>query len=294
MPLPEGDHTLRLGFIDDPFVKTLAKERHLQGHGQQVDRLGDGRRARSPRRARSRAASKILVCDPKTGAALRRPDPVDAGAPRLPPAGHAGGSRGADEVRGAGEGRRAVDRAGHRARDPGDARLAALPVSHRARSQPDRSEPGAPDLGRGAGLAAELLPVELDAGRRAAVAGRTAPVERAGGARRAGQAHARRSEGVRDGRELRRPVAGDPQPRQHQARPAEVPGLDARAARRDEDRDADVLRLRSCARTGRSASSSTRATRSSTSSWRTTTASKASPDRSSGASSSRRPSAAAC
>ena len=26
VPLPEGDHTLRLGFIDDEFVKTLAKE----------------------------------------------------------------------------------------------------------------------------------------------------------------------------------------------------------------------------------------------------------------------------
>ena len=26
VPLPEGDHTLRLGFIDDDFVKTLAKE----------------------------------------------------------------------------------------------------------------------------------------------------------------------------------------------------------------------------------------------------------------------------
>ena len=26
MLVPEGDHTLRLGFIDDPFVKTLAKE----------------------------------------------------------------------------------------------------------------------------------------------------------------------------------------------------------------------------------------------------------------------------
>ena len=26
VPVPEGDHTLRLGFMDDPFVKTLAKE----------------------------------------------------------------------------------------------------------------------------------------------------------------------------------------------------------------------------------------------------------------------------
>ena len=42
--------------------------------------------------------------------------------------------------------------------------------------------------------------------------------------------------------------------------PAEVPGLESRAARRDEDRDADVLRRRCCATTARSASSSMRAT----------------------------------
>ena len=30
VPLPEGDHTLRLGFIDDDFVKTLGQTGHLQ------------------------------------------------------------------------------------------------------------------------------------------------------------------------------------------------------------------------------------------------------------------------
>ena len=42
--VPEGDHTLRLGFIDDRFVKTLAAARRLQGQRQQVDRRGDRRR----------------------------------------------------------------------------------------------------------------------------------------------------------------------------------------------------------------------------------------------------------
>ena len=126
--------------------------------------------------------------------------------------------------------------------DSGDARVAALPLPHRARSQPERPDADAPDLGRGAGVEAELLPVELDAGRRAAVAGGAAPAARAGRARRAGEADARRSEGVGAGRELRRPVAGNPESRQHQAGPAEVPGVGARAPRRDEDGDADVLR----------------------------------------------------
>ena len=63
---------------------------------------------------------------------------------------------------------------------------------------PNDPDADAPDHRRRAGVEAELLPVELDAGRGAAVARRAAPVERAGRARRAGEAHARRSESVRD------------------------------------------------------------------------------------------------
>ena len=135
VPLPEGDHTLRLGFIDDPFVKTLAKEDIYKDTVNKWIGVGDGRRARSRRKGEKPSRKKILVCDPKTGAVCVDRILVDAGAPRLPPAGDRRRSRGADEVRHAGEGRRPVGRAGHRARDPGDARLAALPVPHRARSR---------------------------------------------------------------------------------------------------------------------------------------------------------------
>ena len=60
-------------------------------------------------------------------------------------------------------------------------------------------------------------------------------------ARCAGDADDRRPEGRGDGGELCRPVARGSQSRQHQARPAEVSGLDTRAARCHEGRDADVL-----------------------------------------------------
>ena len=225
------------------FVKTLAKERRLQGQEQQVDRLGHDRRA-VPVEGREGEPQEDPRLRSEDGRGLRRSDPRRRwrAAPIAGPVTPAEVAS-LDEVRAHGEGRRPVDRAGHRAGDPGDARLAALPLPHRARSEPDRSDRDAPDLRRRAGVAAELLPVELDARREAAVARRTPAAARAGDARRAGEADAGRSEGVRDGRELRRPVAGNPQPRQHQAGPAEVPGLGAGAARRDEDRDADVLRL---------------------------------------------------
>ena len=176
-------------------------------------------------------------------------------------------------------------RTGHSARDSGDAGFAALPVPHRARSGSDRSGQGAQDLRHRTGVAAELLPVEFDAGRRAA---RVWP-KRASCARPAvldaqvKRMLADRALG-RARRQFRRPVAGDPQSRQRQARSAEVPGLGAGAARRDEDGDADVLRSTCCARTGRCPSSSTPSTRSSTSGWRSTTASRASRARSSAAS----------
>ena len=51
-----------------------------------------------------------------------------------------------------------------------------------------------------------------------------------------------RAVGVR--RELRRPVARDAQPRRRQAGSGQVQGVEPRAARRDEDRDDDVLRAR--------------------------------------------------
>jgi mono/diheme cytochrome c family protein len=64
--IPEGDHTLRLGFIDDPFVKTLAKEDIYKDTVNKwigsVTIVGPFASAgEKPSRKR------ILVCDPATG-----------------------------------------------------------------------------------------------------------------------------------------------------------------------------------------------------------------------------------
>ena len=64
--IPEGDHTLRLGFIDDPFVKTLAKEDIYKDSVNKwigaVTVVGPFKTAGDkPSRKR------ILVCDPATG-----------------------------------------------------------------------------------------------------------------------------------------------------------------------------------------------------------------------------------
>ena len=241
VPIPEGDHTLRLGFIDDPFVKTLAKEDIYKDTVNKwigaVTVIGPFASAgEKPSRKR------ILVCDPATG-----PRCVDRILTTLARRAYRRPVTGAEVA--------ALRQFVELATSDGQtveqglalaiqAMLVspALPVPHRARSLSERSGEDASGFGRGAGLEAQLLPVELDARRGAAVAGRTPAVERAGGPRRAGDADAGRSEGVRDGRQLRRPVAGDSQSRQHQAGSAEVPGVGARAARGDEDGDAPVLR----------------------------------------------------
>src|SRR5688572_28645065 len=66
VPVPEGDHTLRLGFIDDPFVKTLAKEEIYKDTVNKwigaVTVIGPFASAgEKPSRKR------FLVCDPATG-----------------------------------------------------------------------------------------------------------------------------------------------------------------------------------------------------------------------------------
>jgi mono/diheme cytochrome c family protein len=66
VPVPEGDHTLRLGFIDDPFVKTLAKEDIYKDTVNKwigaVTVIGPFKsQGEKPSRAR------VLVCDPSTG-----------------------------------------------------------------------------------------------------------------------------------------------------------------------------------------------------------------------------------
>lgn len=68
VPLPEGDHTLRLGFIDDPFVKTLAKE---DIYKDTVNKYIGSMTIVGPFAANAPKPSrtKVLICDPKTGAA---------------------------------------------------------------------------------------------------------------------------------------------------------------------------------------------------------------------------------
>src|SRR5205085_3040041 len=68
IPIAEGDHTLRLGFIDDPFVKTLAT---ADLYKDTVNKWINGVTVIGPFPATGEKPSrkKILVCDPKTGQA---------------------------------------------------------------------------------------------------------------------------------------------------------------------------------------------------------------------------------
>ena len=65
VPVPEGDHTLRLGFVDDPFVKTLAKDNIYNDKENKwigsVTVIGPfATKGEKPSRKR------VLVCDPSS------------------------------------------------------------------------------------------------------------------------------------------------------------------------------------------------------------------------------------
>src|SRR4051812_5147732 len=66
--VPEGDHTLRLGFIDDPFIKTIAAADVYKDTVNKwinaVTVIGP-----FPTTGEKPSRKKILVCDPKTGPA---------------------------------------------------------------------------------------------------------------------------------------------------------------------------------------------------------------------------------
>ena len=242
VPVPEGDHTLRLGFVDDPFVKTLAT---AEIYKDTVNKWIGSVTVIGPFASQGEKPSRkrILVCNPASG-----PLCVDRILATMARRAYRRPVTGVEIA--------ALKRFVALAKDEGQSveqgialAIQAMLVSphflfHIERDRyPDRSEPRAQDFGRRVGVAAELFPVELDAGRGAAVAGRTAQAEPAPGSRRAADADARRPEGLRDGGEFCRPVARDSKSRQHQAGSAEIPGMGTRAARRDEDRDAHVLRL---------------------------------------------------
>jgi mono/diheme cytochrome c family protein len=67
VPVPEGDHTLRLGFVDDPFVKTLAKE---EIYKDTVNKWIGSVTVVGPFVSEGEKPSRkrILVCDPASGA----------------------------------------------------------------------------------------------------------------------------------------------------------------------------------------------------------------------------------
>jgi hypothetical protein len=66
--IPEGDHSLRLGFIDDPFVATLAKE---SVYRDTMNKWVGSMTIVGPFAGKEERASRkrIFICDPKTGAA---------------------------------------------------------------------------------------------------------------------------------------------------------------------------------------------------------------------------------
>ena len=99
--LPEGDHVFRAGFIDDDFVKDARRQgrsttARRTSYLDSITFIGP-----FPSKVEKASRKKILICDPQSGAGLRREDPHQPGAPRLSPAGDHGRSGVADEVRGA-------------------------------------------------------------------------------------------------------------------------------------------------------------------------------------------------
>lgn len=66
LALPEGDHTFRVGFIDDPFVKGMNQK---QAYDRKSNKFIDSITFTGPFAAKTERPSrkKILVCDPNTG-----------------------------------------------------------------------------------------------------------------------------------------------------------------------------------------------------------------------------------
>ena len=242
--LPEGDHVFRAGFIDDEFVKIAARARRVQPPEEQVPRLDHVHR---PVRADDGEGEpeEDPHLRPGVRPRVRRADRDRSRAPRVPaPAARARGrfARCASSTW-----RR---RSGQSAEQGMQLAIQAMLVSpnflFRIERDPDPRDPA---------LVHEVSPFELasrvsyflwssmpdDELLALAESGKLARPARARGA---GRSDARRP--ARGGvcRELRRPVARNAQSRCRQAGSGQVQGVDSRAARRDEDRDDDVLRAR--------------------------------------------------
>ena len=240
--MPEGDHTLRLGFIDDPFVKTLAKE---EIYKDTVNKWIGSVTVIGPFASQGEKPSrkKILVCNPASG-----PVCVDRILATVARRAYRRPVTGAEVA--------ALRKFVALAKDDGQSveqgialAIQAMLVSPHFLFHIERdlypSDPGRVHRVSDVELASRLsyfLWNSMPDDELLSLAERRQS-QPARGPRGAGDADARRSEGLRDGGEFCRPVARGAESRQHQAGSAEVPGLGSRAARRDEDRDADVLRL---------------------------------------------------
>ena len=104
VPVPEGDHTLRLGFVDDPFVKTLAKDSIYKRQREQVDRFGDSHRAVRNQGRETEPQAHPGLRSVVIGSPVRGPDPRDTGASRVSQAGARLGSRRSEAIRHTGAG----------------------------------------------------------------------------------------------------------------------------------------------------------------------------------------------
>jgi hypothetical protein len=219
--LPEGDHVFRAGFINDDFVKALSEK---EAYNNKTNKFLESIAFEGPFAAKVEKASrkKILICDPNSGGAC-----VEKIIATLA--------------------RRAYRRPVSRNDVASLMKFVAMAKAERL-----SVEQGI-ELAIQAMLvsphflfrfAPELLPVEFHAGRGASGPRRNGQAARDGRAGYAGEANAgRRAVGLA-GRQLRRPVARDPQPRQRQTGSAEVSRVGAGTAGCDEERDANVLRMR--------------------------------------------------
>ena len=80
LTLPAGDHVFRAGFIDDPFVKTLAEEDY---YSQKKNKYIDSITFVGPFATNEEPASRKKILRPGHGQGLRQPDHLASGAPRL-------------------------------------------------------------------------------------------------------------------------------------------------------------------------------------------------------------------
>ena len=215
------------------------------------ERRGPLQRERDQQHAEPRTAVRLPPGVSRRGAGVRRKDPDESGAARLPASGHGRRRRGADRLLQAGARERRRLRRRHPLRRRADPVQPVVPVSDRARSGRRPGRRGTPDQRPGARVAPVVLPLEQHPRPEAAGSGRGGPAPRAGDAGRPGAPHDRGRARRCAGQQLHRPVAAAAQPGvEGRAGPAALPGFRRQHPEGVPPRDRVVLRTTSCARTG--------------------------------------------